>query len=111
MTAADAGRGERLAPWIRELPLSDQVHLTGTTLLLEEIRLRRGDSLPHPFDEAKLREASTPREAATAARDLAHAYKAAAPHAGPDGVDKHWRISAMSFAFAEAVESRLPDQF
>lgn len=111
MATADDGRAERLAPWIRELPLSDQVHLTGTTLVLEEIRLRRGDSLPHPFDEAKLREASTPREAAVKARDLAQAYEGAPPHAGPDGVDEHWRISAMSLAFAEAVESRFPDQF
>lgn len=111
MTAANDGRAERLAPWIRELPLSDQVHLTGTTLVLEEIRLRRGDSLPHPFDETKLREASTPREAVTEARALAHAYEGASPHAGSDGVDEHWRIFAMSLAFAEAIESRLPDQF
>lgn len=111
MTSAGDGRPERIAPWTRKLPLSDQVHLTGTTLVLEEIRLRRGASLPHPFDEARLREASTPREGATAARDLARAYEGAPPHAGPDGVEEHWRISAMSLAFAAAVESRFPGQF
>lgn len=110
MVTADDGRAERLALWIRELPLSEQVHLTGTTLVLEEIRLRRGNSLPHPFDEAKLREAPTPRAAVAEARGLAQAYEGAPPYAGPDGVDEHWRISAMSLAFAEAVESCFPDQ-
>lgn len=108
MTDADDGRAERLAQWIRDLPLEDQVHLTGTTLVLEEIRQRRGASLPYPYDEARLREASRPHESAAEARRLAELYADVAPHPGPDGVDDHWRISNMSLVFAQTVEARFP---
>jgi hypothetical protein len=93
------------------LPLADQAHLIGTTLVLEEIRLRRGDDLPHPYNEAKLREASTPREAAAEALRLADLYAKIVPHAGPDGVDDHWRISTLSLVFAQTVEARFPNPF
>ncbi len=46
MIDADDGRAERLAQWIRQLPLADQVHLTGTTVVLERIRQRREPRSP-----------------------------------------------------------------
>lgn len=111
MVDADDGRAERLAQWIRALPLADQVHLTGTTLVLEGIRTRRGANLPYPYDEAKLREASTPRESVAEARRLADLYAGTEPHPGPDGVDDHWRISNMALVFAKTVEERFPGEF
>ncbi|WP_148061283.1 hypothetical protein [Frondihabitans sp. PhB188] len=82
------------------------MNLTGTTLVLEEIRNRRGADLPFAFDEARLREASTPEESVAEARRLSELYAGIAPHPGPDGVDDHWRISNMSLEFARTVESR-----
>jgi hypothetical protein len=41
------------------MDLADQVFITGTTLVLEEIRTRRSD-LPHSIDEVALRESSPP---------------------------------------------------
>ncbi|HEY0249065.1 MAG TPA: hypothetical protein VGC45_12465 [Gryllotalpicola sp.] len=108
MTNANDGWAERLAPWIRELPLADQVYLTGTTLILEEIRNRRGDDLPHPYDETKLREAATPWESAAEARKIAALYNGIAPHPGCDGVDDHWRISNICLMFAQTVETKFP---
>ena len=54
MTESDDGRAQRLAGWIREMDLADQVFITGTTLVLEGIRARRSD-LPVVYYEAALR--------------------------------------------------------
>lgn len=104
MTSAD-GRAERLAPWIRTMPLQEQVLITGTTLVLEEIRNRR-DDLPFPIDEAAIREAPTPGESISAAESLADSYAAASPHIGPDGVDEHWRVSNMARVVADTIRAR-----
>lgn len=108
MIDADDGRAERLARWIRRLPLADQVHLTGTTLVLERIRQRRGATLPHPYDEATLREAPLPRAAAAEARRIATLYATTPPHLGPDGIDDHQRIVNLCKSFADTVEARIP---
>jgi hypothetical protein len=42
---------------------------------------------------------------------LADLYVKIVPHAGPDGVDDHWRISTFSLVFAQTVEARFPNQF
>jgi hypothetical protein len=86
------------------MKVEDQVFITGTTLILEEIRVRR-DDLPYPYDEAELREASTPDEAALKARELSKNYEGQPPHLGPDGVDDHRRISSLATALAERIES------
>jgi hypothetical protein len=105
------GRADRLALWLRELPFADQIQLTGITLVLEEIRRRRGDDLPHPYDESKLREAATPIASVREARELARLYANITPHPGPDGTNDHWRISNTATVFAETVEARFPAQF
>ncbi|WFR67679.1 hypothetical protein P9139_04280 [Curtobacterium flaccumfaciens] len=108
MIDADDGRAERLAQWIRQLPLADRAHLTGTTVVLERIRQRRGASLPHPYDEATLREAPLPRAAAAEARRIATLYAVAPPHLGPDGIDDHQRIANFCQSLADTVEARIP---
>jgi hypothetical protein len=108
MNVPDDGRAERLAPWIRELPLDQQVLITGTTLVLEEINGRRGASLPFPVDEVALRETTDPREAARLAREISAQYAGLQPLAGPDGVDEHWRISNMTKIVAETIDQNYP---
>ncbi|TDW26910.1 hypothetical protein [Cryobacterium psychrophilum] len=109
MIATDGGRAERLAKWIREMSLADQVLITGSTVVLEEISERRPD-LPYAFDGAELREAATPAEAVTKARQLARLYADQPEHIGPDGVDEHWRISNLSRVMADRIEAHYPVQ-
>jgi hypothetical protein len=100
------GRAERLAPWIRQMDLADQIFVTGTTLVFEDIRLRRTD-LPYPIDEASLRE-SSPDEAYRLAMELSAAYAHQPPHSGNDGVNEHWRISNMARELAERIAKYHP---
>lgn len=104
MKHPDDGRAERLAPWIRALPLDQQVLITGTTLALEEINARRGTSLPYPVDEVALHESIDPRDAARLAREISSRYAGLEPLAGPDGIDEHWRISNMAKVLAETID-------
>ncbi|MFB2580775.1 hypothetical protein ACEXQD_05960 [Herbiconiux sp. P15] len=86
--------------------LSDQIFITGTVMVLEGIRLRRaplGD-LPLVYVESRIRDAATPELAAKAAREIAAAYRGAAPYAAPDGVDEHWRVATMSEELARRIE-------
>lgn len=99
-------RSDRLAQWIREMDLADQVFITSTTLVFEDIRLRR-DSLPVPYDEANLRE-GTPARAHAYAIELADAYAEQPAHSGEDGIDEHWRISNMSREIAERIAKYHP---
>jgi len=101
------GRAERLAPWIREMDLADQVFITGSTLVLEDIRLRR-DDLPVAFDEADLRE-GTPAEAYHRAVSLSDAYADQPSHLGEDGIDEHWRISNLAREVADRIAKYHPD--
>ncbi|MDO9395826.1 MAG: hypothetical protein Q7T71_04720 [Herbiconiux sp.] len=101
----DERRGERLAPWVGALQLSDQIFLTGTVLVLRGIRERR-DDLPFVFDERRLNGAATPEIAARYARQICAAYEVAPPYGGPDGVDEHWRIASMTRQLALTIENR-----
>jgi len=107
MTESDDGRAQRLAGWIREMDLADQVFITGTTLVLEGIRARRSD-LPVVYDEAALRE-RTPREVYRLALDISAAYADLPEHLAPDGVDEHWRISNMTRELAGRVARYHPE--
>lgn len=107
MTALDEGRAGRLAGWIRNLDLAEQVFITGTTLVLEEIRTRRTD-LPRGFDEAVFREGE-PRTAYRLALELAEGYAGLAPSLGPDGVDENWRISNMTRELADRIAQHHPE--
>ncbi|MGZ0213306.1 MAG: hypothetical protein ACKVI4_12620 [Actinomycetales bacterium] len=107
MTALDEGRAARLAGWIRKLDIADQVFITGTTLVLEEIRTRRTD-LPLLFNEAVLRE-SEPRTAYRLALELAEGYAGLPPSPGPDGVDENWRISNMTHELADRIVKHHPE--
>lgn len=107
MIALDEGQTARLAGWIRNLDLADQIFITGTTLVLEDIRTRRTD-LPLLFDEAVLREG----ELATAYRlalELADGYTGLPPAPGPDGVDENWRISNMTRELADRIAKHHPE--
>lgn len=106
MTVND-GRAERLAQWVREMPLQSQVLITGTTLVLEEIAGRRKD-LPYPVDFVGLRESEDPTTAAALARSISSRYDGLAPAIGADGVDENWRISNMTKVVAEAIEQFYP---
>lgn len=108
MSHAENGRAERLAPWIRALPLDQQVLITGSTLVLEEIVLRRGSSLPNPVDAVSLREETDPRQAALLARTISGLYADLEPLAGPDGVDENWRISNLTKVIAETIDGAHP---
>ena len=101
------GRAERLAPWIRAMDLADQTFITGSTLVFEDIRLRR-DDLPVPYDEANLRE-GTPAQAYRHAVELSDAYAKQPAHRGSDGVDEHWRISNMAREIAERIARYHPE--
>lgn len=101
---SDDGRAERLAQWVRSMSLADQVLITGTTLVLEEIRRRRND-LPCPIDQEAIGEAATPSDAVRVARELASNYRTTEPHIGPDGVDEHWRVANMAAVVADAIEA------
>lgn len=107
MTALDEGRAARLAGWIRNLDLADQVFITGTTLVLEYIRTRRTD-LPMLFDEAVLRE-SEPQAAYRLALELADGYSGLPAAPGPDGVDENWRISNMTRELADRIAKHHPE--
>jgi hypothetical protein len=101
---SENGRAERLAQWVRSMPLADQVLITGTTLVFEELKSRRSD-LPFAIDEEAIREAATPSEAVRVARELMAAYRTAPPHIGPDGVDEHWRVANMAAVVADTIEA------
>lgn len=90
------------------MPLADQVLITGTTLVFEELKRQRSD-LPYPIDEEAIREADTPSDATRVARELAAVYRTAEPHIGPDGVDEHWRVANMATAVADAIEATSSD--
>lgn len=106
-TDPDDGRAERLAGWVREMSLADQIFITGTTLALEEIRLRRTD-LHFPIDEAALRE-SSPADAYRQALELSDAYAHQPAYEAPDDVDEHWRISNMAHELADRIAKYHPD--
>ena len=101
------GRRERLAFWIREMDLADQVFITGSTLVFEDIRLRR-ETLPVSYDEAELRE-GTPTQVYRRATDLSDAYSKQPSHYGEDGVDEHSRISNMAREIADRVAKYHPE--
>ena len=101
------GRAERLAPWIRDMDLADQMFITSATLVLEDIRLRRGD-MPVPYDEADLRE-GTPAGAYRHAVELADAYNRQPTFSGSDGIDEHWRVSNLAREIAERVVRYHPE--
>ena len=107
LTFPDDGRAEGLADWVRAMDLADQIFVTGTTLVLEDIRTRR-DDLPLPFDEAKLRE-SGPEEAYELALELSEGYASFSPRPGLDGVDEHRRISNMTRELAERIAKYHPE--
>lgn len=107
MTDPNDGCAESLAPWIRQMSLADQIFITGTTLVLEDIRLRRTD-LHYPIDEAALRE-SSPGEAYRRAVELSEAYAHQPAYEAPDDVDEHWRISNMAKELAERVAKYHPE--
>lgn len=107
MTAQDEGRAARLAGWIRNLDLADQIFITGTTLVLEDIRTRRTD-LPILFDEVVLRE-SEPATAYRLALELADGYAGLPPAPGPDGVDENWRISNLTRELADRIANYHPN--
>lgn len=107
MTNPNDGRADRLAPWVRQMDLADQIFVTGTTLIFEDIRLRRTD-LPFPIDEASLREGS-PESAYRGAARLAAAYADQPPHPGDDGVDEHWRVANMARELAELIARYHPE--
>lgn len=92
---------------VRKMELADQIFVTGTTLVFEDIRLRR-DDLPYPIDEAALRE-GTPANAYQRALELSKAYAGQPSHPGEDGVDEHWRISNMARELAERIEKYHPE--
>jgi hypothetical protein len=102
-------RAERLARWIRDLDLEDQVTLTGATLLLEEIRERAVDGLAYNYDEAQLRE-SPPQVAYELASRLKAAYaQLNAPSPAPDGVDDNSRVVSLMRKFKEIIERTHPE--
>lgn len=90
------------------MDVSDQIFLTGTVLVLREIRSRRADDLPVVFDERRLCTAPTPDEAARYATEISAAYRDQPALAAPDGVDEHWRISSMTGAIAARIRSAYP---
>jgi len=100
------GRAERLAEWVRRMDLADQVLLTGATLVLEDVRTRRG-AFPAPFDEAVLRE-GTPSEAYREALAIRDAYAGAPVHLVPDGVDENERIVGLASAVLERIVTYHP---
>ena len=106
-TNPNDGRAERLASWIREMDLADQVFITGSTLVLEDIRLRR-DDLPVTFDEADLRE-GTPTGAYRHAVNLSNAYAEQPSHPGEDGIDEYWRISNLAREVSERIAKYHPE--
>lgn len=106
-TDLNDGRAERLAPWVRQMTLADQIFITGTTLVLEEVRLRRKD-LHYPIDEAVLRE-GTPAEAYRKATELSRAYDHQPSYEAPDDVDEHWRIANISRELAELIAKYHPE--
>jgi hypothetical protein len=89
------------------LDLADQVFITGTTLVLEDIGARRTD-LPLLFDEAVLRE-SEPGKAYRLALKLADGYAGLPPAPGPDGVDESSRISNMTRELADRIAKHHPE--
>jgi len=102
MQTIDDGRAERLGPWVGAMALADQVLITGTTLVLEEINGRRHD-LPFSIDEVALRELLDPRQAAQLARTISNHYAGLTPSPAPDGMDEFWRISNMAKVVAETI--------
>ena len=106
-TNLDDGRVERLAPWVRQMSLADQIFIAGTTLVLEDIRLRRED-LHFAIDEAAIREGS-PADAYRRAVELSEAYAHQPACEAPDSADEHWRISNMTRELAERIAKYRPE--
>ncbi|WP_368497095.1 hypothetical protein [Herbiconiux sp. A18JL235] len=97
----------RPAAWVGAMHLSDRIVVTGTVLVLRDIRLRRSD-LPVRFDEARLLVSPTPESAMEYASALSAAYARQAPYAAPDGVDEHWRIHSMAQHVAARIDANYP---
>lgn len=94
------------ARWLQAMNLSDQIFITGTVMVLEQIRVRReplGD-LPLVYDESRIRDAATPEIAVRTAREISAAFAGRPAYAAPDGVDEHWRVANMTREVAARIE-------
>ena len=89
------------------MDLADQIFVTGTTLVLEELRINRED-LPVSYDEVLLRE-SEPADSYRLAISLVDAYTAQPPAPGSDGIDVHARIANMARELAERIAKYHPE--
>lgn len=95
--SADA---ERLAPWVRSMPLADQILVTGTTLLLADVKARN----PGMFvdvDEVALRESSLPETARQLATTVAELYRS------DDSADGR-RVAGLCTKVAETIDRNFP---
>lgn len=97
----------RPAAWVGAMHLSDRIVVTGTVLVLRDIRMRRTD-LPVRFDEGRLLASPTPESAMRYASALSEAYAGQTPYAAPDGVDEHWRIHSMARHVAARIDANYP---
>lgn len=107
MTNSEEVDPRPLAAWVRQLSLADQVFLTGSTLLLERIRLHHGELAP-AIDEGVLREGS-PREALAEAQRLRAAFSSRAPLAAADSSDDSARVVGLARALADLIERAHPE--
>jgi hypothetical protein len=92
----------RLAPWIRQMPLDAQLLITGSTLILADIK-ERAESLPADLDEVRLREDRDPRRAAGHARALARVFT---PHQSES--QDMARIVSLTTAVADKIDEYFP---
>lgn len=89
---------ERLASWVREMPLASQVAVTGATLILADVKANNPGAFDD-LDEALLREASTPEEARDYARQLS------AQWIGSDHPEAH-RVVGLCDMIVEKINDR-----
>lgn len=100
MTAADEG----LASWIRALSLSDQLFVTGATLLLADIKARNIGRFEE-LDERLLRETNDPWQVRRTALEYVSRYGPEASESDDDGN----RVVTLCRGIVERIDQHFPE--
>lgn len=91
---------ERLATWVRQMPLADQILVTGATLILADVKARN-PGVFDALDEVALRESQLPADAARVAASAASRYQSVATEDGR-------RVVSLCNRIAEVVIQNFP---
>jgi hypothetical protein len=104
----NSSRDAQLPYWLTSMELDDQIYVTGATVVLGQVLVRRPE-LGAVLNEGAILEAESPRDVVALATELAEQFADRPPRWAPDGLDDNWRISSLSAAIAERVSNYYPE--